>query len=64
MEITLDIEKIQQVRLIQLPKRDGVEFDIAALKLLDLGIRFILQVLKKWRKRRRSFISRIIKSCH
>jgi hypothetical protein len=47
MEITLDIGKNTASEINTIAKNDGVEFDIAALKLLDLGIRVHLASLEK-----------------
>lgn len=47
MEITLDIGKNTASEINTIAENDGVEFDIAALKLLDLGIRVHLASLEK-----------------
>lgn len=47
MEITLDIGKNTASEINTIAQKDGVEFDIAALKLLDLGIRVHLASIEK-----------------
>ena len=39
MEITLDMGKNVANEISDIAKSDGVDFDVAALKILDLGLR-------------------------
>lgn len=47
MEITIDIGKNVAKQITDIAKSDGVDFDIAALKMLDLGLRVHQSSLEK-----------------
>ena len=47
MEITIDIGKNVAKQLSDIAKADDIEFEIAALKMLDLGIRIYQSSLEK-----------------
>ena len=47
MEVTLDIGKNVVNEISDIAKSDGIDFDIAALKILDLGLRVYQSSLEK-----------------